>query len=159
MMQSITQQFAMNDQQRQKIVQGLEQLLANSYILYIKTHNYHWNVTGANFYSLHLLFEELYQNLATAVDTIAERIRQLGFKVNASYQHFINKSDIKEETKDLTSEQMVQQLIEDNLVLIQVIRQWMPTAESLQDVASSDLMAERARTHEKQVWMLRSTIV
>ncbi len=140
------------------IVDGLSRLLADTYTLYLKTHNYHWNVTGPMFTSLHALFEEQYTELATAVDVVAERIRALGEFAPGSYQAFAKLTAIKEETEVPGAESMVQNLLESHEVIIRHARELLQTEAIETDEVSADLLTQRMDFHEKNAWMLRSLL-
>lgn len=143
---------------RQAIAEGLSHLLADTYSLYLKTHYFHWNVTGPMFHSLHQMFEEEYVELAQAVDDIAERIRTLGAVAPGSYSQFAELSSVPE-TRDVPSAQeMVRLLVEANEIVVRTARSVFPAAERANDEATADLVTERMRTHEKTAWMLRSMI-
>jgi starvation-inducible DNA-binding protein len=139
------------------MAETLARVLANTYTLYLKTHNYHWNVTGPQFASLHTLFETQYTELAGAVDTIAERIRALGHVAPGSYAAFGKLSEIKE-APDSPPEamQMIRELAADNEALIKLAEKANETAEEGNDVASGDMMIERMQVHAKAAWMLRA---
>ena len=141
---------------RKEIAQGLSQLLADSYTLYLKTHCFHWNVTGPMFQSLHLLFEEQYQELAAAVDEIAERIRALDFPAPGSYTEFSKLTSIKEASGVPKANEMLAQLVQDQETIIRTTRSLFPVVEKAQDQATLDLLTRRALAHEKHAWMLRS---
>lgn len=140
------------------IAKGLSQLLADSYNLYLKTQNYHWNVTGPQFHSLHLLFEGQYQDLATAVDDIAERIRTLGFRAPGSFTEFSKLSSIKEASGTPSAEDMVIDLAQDQGTVISTIREVWEKAEEAGDEGTIDLLSGRLSVHEKAGWMLRSSV-
>jgi starvation-inducible DNA-binding protein len=139
------------------MAETLARVLANTYTLYLKTHNYHWNVTGPQFASLHTLFETQYTELAGAVDTIAERIRALGHVAPGSYAAFGKLSEIKE-APDSPPEamQMIRELAADNEALIKIAEKANDVAEESNDVASGDMMIERMQVHAKAAWMLRA---
>lgn len=143
---------------RNDIAHGLAKILADSYTIYLKTHNFHWNVTGPMFASLHLLFEEHYTELASAVDEIAERIRALGVQAPGSYAQFSELTTIKEETGKISAKEMIQQLVDDNEAVIRTIRKVFPLAADNKDEATVDLLTTRLETHEKRAWMLRSLL-
>lgn len=143
---------------RKNIAQQLSHLLADTYTLYLKTQNFHWNVTGPTFMMLHLMFEEQYESLAAAVDSIAERIRALGFPAPASFTQFQQLATIKDETKVLTAQEMIKQLLTDHESVIKTARALYPIAEKSVDEASADLATERLLEHEKTAWMLRSLL-
>jgi starvation-inducible DNA-binding protein len=139
------------------MAEALGRVLANTYTLYLKTHNYHWNVTGPQFASLHTMFETQYTELAAAVDTIAERIRSLGHVAPGSYAAFGKVSEIKE-APDSPPEamQMIRELAADNETLIKLAEKANEIADESNDVASGDMMIERMQVHAKSAWMLRA---
>jgi starvation-inducible DNA-binding protein len=139
------------------MAEALGRVLANTYTLYLKTHNYHWNVTGPQFASLHTMFETQYTELAAAVDTIAERIRSLGHVAPGSYAAFGKLSEIKE-APDSPPEamQMIRELAADNETLIKLAEKANEIADESNDVASGDMMIERMQVHAKSAWMLRA---
>ncbi len=143
---------------RKKIAEGLAVVLADSYTLYLKTHNFHWNVTGPMFSTLHTLFEEHYTELAEAVDQIAERIRALGSRAPGSYAEFSELTSIKEEPKMVNAKEMISQLVEGHETLIRTVRSQIPYAADSNDEASVDLLTSRLDLHEKSAWMLRSLL-
>jgi starvation-inducible DNA-binding protein len=135
----------------------LGRVLANTYTLYLKTHNYHWNVTGPQFASLHTLFETQYTELAAAVDTVAERIRSLGHVAPGSYAAFGKLSEIKEAPESPPEAmQMIRELAADNEALIKLAEKANDVADESNDVASGDMMIERMQVHAKSAWMLRA---
>ena len=140
------------------IVKGLSKILADSYTLYLKTHNFHWNVTGSMFQTLHLLFEKQYTELALAVDQIAERIRALGYFAPASYAQFSQLTSIKEETTHIDASAMIRQLIEGQEVVVRAARELFPVVDEAGDEATMDLLTQRMDIHEKNAWMLRSLL-
>jgi starvation-inducible DNA-binding protein len=141
---------------RKAVAEGLAKLLADSYTLYLKTHNFHWNVTGPMFNTLHLMFEQQYTELAQAVDLVAERIRALGHPAPGSSAQFAGLSSIREETDVPRAEDMVRQLLEDHELVIRTARQVFPVAERAGDQVTMDLLTQRMQVHEKTAWMLRS---
>lgn len=143
---------------RKDIVEGLSKLLADSYSLYLKTHNFHWNVTGPMFQTLHLMFEEHYTELATAVDVIAERIRALGEYAPGSYSAFAKLTSIQEENGLPDAEGMIQQLVADHETVIKTARSVFPAADKAHDESTADLLTQRMQIHEKTAWMLRSLL-
>ncbi|MFW6315898.1 MAG: Dps family protein [Cyanobacteriota bacterium] len=150
--------IGIEEDDRQAIAEGLSRLLADTYSLYLKTHYFHWNVTGPMFHSLHQMFEEEYVELAQAVDDIAERIRTLGAVAPGSYSQFAELSSVSE-TRDVPSAQeMVRLLVEANETVVRTARSVFPAAERANDEATADLVTERMGTHEKTAWMLRSMI-
>lgn len=142
--------------QRQEIVQGLGRLLADTYTLYLKTHNFHWNVTGPMFNTLHMMFEEQYNELAIAVDLIAERIRSLGAPAPGSYKAFLELTSIEETDGQPAAMEMVRQLVRDHEAVVRTARSVFPAAENAHDEATADLLTQRLQVHEKTAWMLRS---
>lgn len=144
--------------QRKSIADGLSKLLADSYTLYIKTHNFHWNVTGPMFNTLHTMFEEQYTELQTAVDEIAERIRSLGERAPGSYAAFSKLTAIKEAEGDFTAREMIEQLLVGHETVARTARSVFPAAEKGNDEATLDLLTGRIQTHEKTAWMLRSLL-
>ena len=150
--------IGIDEQHRHLLADKMSNLLADSYLLYVKTHNFHWNVTGSQFASLHLLFETFYTDLAIAVDDIAERIRALGFPAPGSYKQFSELSSIEEETGVPKSSDMIEQLVHDQETVIRVAREVVAAAEKAGDAASADLATQRIQLHEKNAWMLRSLL-
>lgn len=145
-----------SESDRQAIAEGLSRLLADTYTLYLKTHNFHWNVTGPMFNALHLMFETQYTELATAVDLIAERIRALGVHAPGSYKQYAALASIEEETGVPTAEEMIAQLVKGQEVVVKTARSIFPLAENAHDEPTADLLTQRMQIHEKTAWMLRS---
>lgn len=143
---------------RKTIAAELSKLLADSYTLYLKTHNFHWNVTGPMFQTLHLMFEQQYTELATAVDLIAERIRALGVYAPGTYAEFSKLTSIKEPANVPPSKEMIQQLVEGHEAVIRTARSAFSAVEKANDEASADLLTQRMQLHEKTAWMLRSLL-
>ncbi len=141
---------------RKEIADGLSTLLADTYTLLLKTHNYHWNVTGPMFQTLHTLFETQYNELFLAVDLVAERIRALGYPAPASYAQFLKLTSIKEATTVPRGKEMIQDLLRDNETVTKTARSLFPKAEEGKDEATVDLLTGRLDVHEKASWMLRS---
>jgi starvation-inducible DNA-binding protein len=150
--------IGISEKDRKTVCRGLNKLLADSYILYLKTQNYHWNVTGQMFQSLHLLFENQYQEQAIAVDGIAERIRALGEYAPGSFAAFSKVSSIKEESSIPSTEEMIYNLIHGNEAVVTTAREIVSLADECEDDVTSDLMINRMQVHEKNAWMLRSLI-
>lgn len=150
--------IGIEESKRKSIADGLSRLLADSYTLYLKTHNYHWNVTGPMFQTLHLMFETQYTELAIAVDDIAERIRSLGEKAPGSYIEFSKLSSIKEAVGDVDAKDMIGDLVKAQESVIKTARSIFPVAESANDEATADLLTQRITLHEKTAWMLRSLL-
>lgn len=147
-----------NTENRSIIVDGLSRLLADTYTLYLKTHNYHWNVTGPMFTSLHTLFEEQYNELALAVDVIAERIRALGEFAPGSYQAFSKLTAIKEETEVPDAENMLKNLLNSHEIIIRHSRELLQTTAIETDEVTADLLTQRMEFHEKNAWMMRALL-
>ena len=141
---------------RKSVAEPLTRLLATSYTTYLKTHNYHWNVTGPMFTTLHTMFEAQYTELALAVDEIAERIRSLGEYAPGSYTDFARLSEVKEETGRPSAREMILSLTADQETIAAVARRVIEAAEEVRDQASADLATRRLDVHEKNAWMLRS---
>jgi starvation-inducible DNA-binding protein len=137
---------------------ALDKILADSYVLMLKTQNYHWNVVGENFKALHELFQTQYEDLFTAIDEIAERIRALGSKVEGSFEHFKKLSDFRNANKNFDSKAMIQDLISDHELIAKILHEAIKLAQSEADEISADLFIQRAKIHEKNVWMLTSSI-
>ena len=143
---------------RKAVAHGLSKLLADSYTLYLKTHNYHWNVTGKMFATLHNLFEEQYSELASAVDEIAERIRALGEFAPGSYSDYSELAQVKEAKGVPEALGMVQDLLESHETVARTARSVFSAAEKGNDEATIDLLTTRIQLHEKTAWMLRSLL-
>lgn len=143
---------------RKTIAQGLSRLLADEYTLYLKTHSFHWNVTGPMFNTLHLMFEQHYTEAALAVDLVAERIRALGFPAPGTYRQFAELSSIQEETGVPEWKGMVTQLVKGHEACVRTARSVFPSAEGAGDEPSCDLLTQRMQLHEKTAWMLRSLL-
>ncbi len=141
---------------RQQLAEGLSRVLADSYTLYLKTHNYHWNVEGPQFKELHDVFEAQYTDLAAAVDDIAERIRALGHYAPGSYTDFARLAAIEEDTGRPDAMAMVRRLAEDQETIVNTCRDVLKLAGEAGDAATDDLLSGRVRVHEKNAWMLRA---
>jgi starvation-inducible DNA-binding protein len=150
--------IGLSKKQRKQIADGLSQLLADTYTLYLKTHNFHWNVTGPMFNSLHLMFETQYNELALAVDLIAERIRALDMPAPGSYSQFAKLSSIKEETGVPDWKEMVKQLVEGQEAVVRTARKLFPAVDAAHDEPTADLLTQRMQVHEKNAWMLRALL-
>ena len=150
--------IGINAEDRQTIADGLSQLLADSYTLYLKTHNYHWNVEGPLFNTLHLMFEQHYTELATAVDEIAERIRALGVKAPGSYSAYAALTNVAEGTGEESAEDMIRELVKGQETVARTAREAFKAAESANDEPTADLLTQRMQIHEKNAWMLRSML-
>ena len=145
-----------SERNRLALSEGLSRILADTYALYLKTQNFHWNVRAENFFSLHLLFEKQYQELAEAVDEISERIRALGFYVDASFSAFKKITAVKEEGKVLSGKEMLHALVEGHEVWIKNARKFAAIADKDSDFATVDMLGRRLGAHEKMAWFLRS---
>ena len=143
---------------RREIAGGLSRVLADSYTLYLKTHNFHWNVTGPMFQTLHLMFEAQYGELALAVDLIAERIRALGVPAPGTYRQFGKLSAIKEEDGVPKAQEMIRLLVDGHETVARTARKVFKIAEGASDQPTCDLLTQRMQVHEKTAWMLRSLL-
>ncbi len=143
---------------RKAIADGLSRLLADTYSLYLKTHNFHWNVTGPMFNTLHLMFETQYTELALAVDLIAERIRALGFPAPGTYSAYARLSSIEETPGVPAAEQMIALLVKGNEQVSKTAREIFPAVEKAGDEPTADLLTQRMQVSEKTAWMLRSLL-
>lgn len=150
--------IGISEQHRQDIAQGVGELLADTYTLYLKTHNFHWNVVGPKFHDLHVMFEGQYTELATAVDDVAERIRTLGFPAPGTYSQFAEMSSIKETAGIPSADEMVRILTVDNETIVRTARRILPIAQDANDESTASLIADRMVIHEKTAWMLRSLL-
>ncbi|MDD4972846.1 MAG: DNA starvation/stationary phase protection protein [Bacteriovorax sp.] len=150
--------IGINEKHREEISKGLSHFLADSYTLYLKTHNFHWNVTGPMFQTLHTMFEGQYQELALAVDEIAERIRALGVKAPASYQEFMKLTTVKENINELSAMQMVAELVHGHETVIKTARGLFSMVTEAHDEPTADILIQRLKVHEKTAWMLRSML-
>ena len=150
--------IGIEEKDRREIADGLSRLLADTYTLYLKTHNFHWNVTGPMFQTLHLMFEQQYNELALAVDLIAERIRALGFPAPATYSAFSRLSSIKEDEGVPSATQMIRLLVEGQETVARTARSVFPIVDQAHDEPTADLLTERMQVHEKTAWMLRSLL-
>ena len=146
------------ENQRTQIASHLKHLLADTYTLYLKTHNYHWNVTGPMFQTLHLMFEQQYNELWTAVDLIAERIRSIGDFAPGSYKAFADLTSIEEEQGVPAAEEMIRDLVAGHEAVIRTARGIYPVANEGGDEVTLDLLTQRLQVHEKTAWMLRSLL-
>jgi starvation-inducible DNA-binding protein len=146
------------DKTRKQIADGLSRLLADTYTLYLKTHNFHWNVTGPMFNTLHLMFEAQYNELALAVDLIAERIRALGHPAPGSYSAYSKLSSIPEADGVPDATEMIRQLVQGQEAVARTARSVFPLVDDANDQPSADLLTQRMQVHEKNAWMLRSLL-
>ncbi|MBX3663410.1 MAG: DNA starvation/stationary phase protection protein [Burkholderiales bacterium] len=150
--------IGIKDRDRKAIADGLSRLLADTYTLYLKTHNFHWNVTGPMFQTLHLMFETQYNELALAVDQIAERIRALGYPAPGTYADYVKLSSIKETAGVPKAEKMIALLVEGQEAVARTARSVFPVVDKANDEPTADLLTQRMQIHEKNAWMLRSLI-
>ncbi len=157
-MNQVAINIGISAEQRSDIAEGLSRLLADSYTLYLKTHNYHWNVTGPMFNTLHQMFEEQYTELAIAVDEIAERIRALGHPAPGTYRAYANLTVIPEDEEVPNAEAMIRNLVEAHEAVARTAREVFPVTEDASDEPSADLLTQRMQVHEKTAWMLRSML-
>lgn len=150
--------IGLSTEQRQQIADGLNKLLADTYTLYLKTHNFHWNVTGPMFQTLHLLFETEYNEMALAVDQIAERVRALGHPAAGSYAQFSKLTGVKEANGVPNATEMIKQLVEGQEEVVRTARKLIDVCEQAKDAPTVDLLTQRMEVHEKNAWMLRSLL-
>jgi starvation-inducible DNA-binding protein len=144
--------------QRAEIAHGLSRLLADTYVVYLKTHNFHWNVEGPMFQTLHQMFMEQYTETWNAIDLIAERIRSLGEYAPGTYKQYAKLARVKETDGVPKAEQMVRLLIEGQEAVVRTARELLPVADRAQDEPTLDLLTQRMQVHEKTAWMLRSLL-
>ena len=149
-------QISVTESARKDLSERLGLLLADTYALYLKTQNFHWNVKGARFMSLHQLFETQYLELAAAVDLIAERIRALGYLASATFSDFLKMSALEEGNGKIPAAEMIRKLMNDHQQIAKTISSFIPKAETAEDQATMDLFGARIAAHEKAAWMLRS---
>jgi starvation-inducible DNA-binding protein len=150
--------LGIQEKDRLAIAEGLSHLLADTYTLYLKTHKFHWNVTGPMFQTLHLMFETQYTELALAVDLIAERIRALDILAPGSYSEFAQLSSIEEDTGTPNAQEMIQKLVEGQESVVRTARSLYPVVNAASDEPTADLLTQRLQIHEKNAWMLRSLL-
>lgn len=150
--------IGIDEKDRAAIAEGLSRLLADTYTLYLKTHNFHWNVTGPMFNTLHTMFETQYTELAVAVDDIAERIRALGFPAPGTYAAYARLSSIKEEEGIPAAEEMIKLLVQGQEAVARTARGIFPLLDKVSDEPTADLLTQRMQVHEKTAWMLRSLL-
>jgi starvation-inducible DNA-binding protein len=148
--------IGISNENREAIANELSRVLADSYILYLKTHNYHWNVTGKLFHSLHEQFEEQYSELAEAIDVIAERVRALGFRAPGTFKEYRELTTIEEDADQPDAMEMVRRLVIGNEQVLRTAREALKPAQRGGDEATIDLLTQRLNTHSKTAWMLRS---
>ena len=157
-LENVTIDIGIAEDDRQAIAKGLASLLADTYTLYLKTHNYHWNVTGPMFSTLHLMFEQQYTELATAVDLIAERIRALGHPAPGSYRAYAGLTDIPEDDEVPPAPEMIRRLVAGQEAVVRTARAAFAAVEAAHDEPTADLLTQRMQVHEKNAWMLRSML-
>ena len=150
--------IGIKDSDRQLLADELGKLLADSYTLYLKTHNFHWNVTGPMFQTLHLMFEQHYTELALAVDAVAERIRSIGHPAPGTYAAFVKLSSIQETDGVPKATDMIKLLVEGHETVVRTARKVLSVANEAGDDATADLATQRLQIHEKTAWMLRSLL-
>ena len=150
--------IGISEADREAIAEGLSRLLADTYTLYLKTHSYHWNVVGPMFNTLHLMFETQYNELALAVDEIAERIRALGEPAPGSYAQFAALSSVPEDPEQPSAEEMIRRLVADQETVTRTARSLLPMVDAASDEPTADLLTQRMQIHEKTAWMLRSML-
>ena len=150
--------IGISDGDREKIVRGLSALLADSYTLYLMTHNFHWNVTGPQFNSLHLMFMGQYTEQWNALDIVAERIRALGYPAPGTYKEFVKLASIKEVEGAPKSDDMIRHLVAAQEATARTARKLFPVVEAANDQPTADLLTQRLEIHEKTAWMLRSLL-
>ena len=143
---------------RAAIAKGLSRLLADTYVVYLKTHNFHWNVEGPMFQTLHQMFMEQYTETWNAIDLVAERIRSLGHYAPGTYKEYLELARVKETQGQPRAEQMVKLLIEGQEAIVRTAREVLPIAEKADDQPTLDLLTQRMQVHEKNAWMLRSLL-
>jgi len=143
---------------RRELAKMLTKIVGSSHVLYAKVRGVHWNVVGPAFYSLHNMTEEHYEDLNTAIDDMAERIRAIGFTAPTGLSEMIENSSIKDQTKLLSTEDMVKELVEDHEKMARLLRDGVAAAEEVDDVKTADMLTERIGVHEEAAWMLRATI-
>ncbi len=150
--------IGISENDRKKLAEGLSHVLADTYTLYLKTHNFHWNVTGPMFQTLHLMFMTQYNEIWMAVDTVAERIRALGYPAPGSYKEFAALTSIKDSSGTISAKEMIKQLVAGQEAVTRTARELLPVAEAAGDQPTVDLLSARMEVHEKNAWMLRSLL-
>jgi starvation-inducible DNA-binding protein len=150
--------IGISEKDRKKVADGLSHMLADTYTLYLKTHNFHWNVTGPMFQTLHLMFMDQYNEMWMAVDTVAERIRALGYPAPGTYKQFAAMTSIKDSDGVPSAKEMIKQLVTGQETVARTAREVLPIAEKAGDQPTVDLLSARMEIHEKNAWMLRSLL-
>jgi starvation-inducible DNA-binding protein len=161
-MQTVAKEFpvetGVDRKDRRELAKMLTQIVGSSHVLYAKVRGVHWNVVGPAFYSLHKMTEEQYEDLNTAIDDMAERIRAIGFSAPTGLSGMMESSVITDQTELLSTDDMVKELVEDHEKMARLIRDGVTAAEEVDDVKTADLLTERIGVHEEAAWMLRATI-
>ncbi|SFN25101.1 starvation-inducible DNA-binding protein [Formivibrio citricus] len=150
--------IGISEKDRERTAASLSQMLADSFTLYLKTHNFHWNVTGPMFQTLHIMFMDQYTELWNALDMIAERIRALGYPAPGSYARYMELSKIEGEDGVPKAKEMIRQLVAGQEAVIRAARETFKIADAAGDQSTADLMTQRMEIHEKNAWMLRSLL-
>ena len=150
--------IGLSEKDRSNIVVGLSRMLADTYTLYLKTHNFHWNVTGPMFQTLHIMFMTQYNETWMAVDLVAERIRALGYPAPGTYKEFAALTSIKDSSGVPNAKEMIRQLVDGQETVVRTAREVLPIAERAGDQPTVDLLSARMEVHEKNAWMLRSLL-
>ncbi len=150
--------IGLSENDRRNIADGLSRMLADTYTLYLKTHNFHWNVTGPMFQTLHLMFMTQYNETWLAVDSLAERIRALGFPAPGSYKQFAALTSIKDSDGVPNAKEMIRQLVEGQETVVRTAREVFKIADQANDQPTADLLTQRMTVHEQNAWMLRSLL-
>ena len=150
--------IGISDKDRSKVADGLSCMLADTYTLYLKTHNFHWNVTGPMFQTLHLMFMAQYNEMWLAIDVVAERIRALGYPAPGTYKEFAALTSITESEGVPKAKDMIRQLVEGQETVARTAREVLKIADKAGDQPTVDLLSARMEVHEKNAWMLRSLL-
>ena len=150
--------LGLSDSVRQQIAQNLSLLLADSYVLYTKTQNFHWNVSDSRFYFLHIFLKKEYKKLEEAISEIAERIRELGKLVPGSLKQFLDMTSFKEFHENLSADEMIQELLKNHESICCFLRERIDLVSKLGDEKTANLLIQRLRAHEKSAWLLRSQL-
>jgi starvation-inducible DNA-binding protein len=152
------QEIKTNNTQYQGVINGLSQLLADTYLLQLRSQNYHWNVVGCNFYQLHKLFEDQYNELSESVDLLAERIRTYGAKAPGSFEKFNQLSELSPDSEPESETGMLESLLEGHTQLKRTLYNCLKACQDVGDEATADVCIERARAHDKHIWMLKAQL-
>jgi len=148
--------IGMTEKERKKVADEITNFLADTYALYLKTQNFHWNMVGPQFFSLHVLFQKQYEEMAEAIDEIAERVRTLGFYAEGSFSAFKKRTTISEENKPVKQDDMIKKLVKDHELIAKKYRPLILLAQEHHDEMTADLVIKRLEVHEKAAWLLRS---